>query len=98
MDLKYKYLIAYLIIIILLLLTWVLTKFNDDISTYIDKNKKRLHSIIFTLLSFIIISNIYIYPTKDIKNSLIHENIYVYYFIMIFIIFNMVHEMFKLIS
>ena len=92
MDLKYKYLVAYSIIIILLLLTWVLPKFNYNI------NEKRLHSIIFTLLSFIIILNIYIYPTKDIKNSLIHENIYVYYFIMIFIIFNMVHEMFKLIS
>ena len=97
MDLKYKYLISYSIIIILLLLTWVLPKFNDDILTYININEKRLHSIIFTLLSFIIISNIYIYPTKDIKNSLIHENIYVYYFIMIFIIFNMLHELFKLI-
>ena len=31
----------------------------------------------------------------DIKKSLIHENIYVYYFIIIFIIFNILHELLK---
>ena len=93
MELKYKYLIAYLIIILLLLLTWILPKLtNNNIKKNIIKNEKMLHSIIFIILSIIIIFNGYIYPTKDIKKSLIHENIYVYYFILIFIIFNILHE------
>ena len=97
MELKYKYLIGYSMIIILLLIIWVLPKLNDnnDIIKNINKKEKTLHSIIFLILSFIIISNVYIYPTKDVQNSLIHENIYVYYFIIIFIIFNILHELLK---
>ena len=65
-------------------------KLSDcSIVKYIHKNEKILHSILFIILAFIIISNGYIYPTQDIKNSLIHENIYVYYAVLIFIIFEL---------
>ena len=95
MELKYRYLIAYLMIVLLLLIIWVLPKLSDcNIVKYIHKNEKRLHSILFIILAFIIISNGYIYPTQDIKNSLIHENIYVYYAVLIFIILCILHELY----